>query len=97
MSDLSAIVNDRVERLRQLDVDSIRSLPELVIENVQANVSINVNQYHLVASSGEHLVIVQGGQDRWFGISTMIEVGGFAISADGTRRPLTEEERMPYE
>lgn len=97
MADLNLAVSDRVETLQQLDAEAIRSLPELVMDRLPPDGKIMISQYHIVSSSGEDLVIVQGGQDRWFGISTLIVVGGFAVSSNGTKRPLTDEEKFPYE
>jgi len=94
MADLPSIVDDRVEKLRRLDASAIRSLPELSRDRLPPD--ILVSQHHVVGSSGEHLLVVQAGQDHWFGLKTSIVVGGFVLLPDGTCRELTDEEKSPY-
>jgi hypothetical protein len=94
--DMRSIVAGRVAKLQELDAAALRSLPAHSKENLPSNHKIVVSQYHEVAETGEHWIVVQGIQDRWLGLSTAIEVDGFVVESDGTRRPLTEPEKWPY-
>lgn len=94
--DMRSIVTGRVAKLQELDAVALRSLPAHSKETVPSNRKIVVSQYHEVTETGEHRIVVQVIQDRWLGLSTAIEVDGFVLEADGTRRPLTETEKWPY-
>lgn len=92
---LRALVADRVARLRALQVSTVQSLPNVVSEDIAAG-KTKLHQYHDVLNSGEHMVVVQAMEDRWFGIFTAIEVDGFVVTTDGMKRSLREEEKWDF-
>lgn len=93
---LRQFVVDRMEKLQQLDMSAVHSLPKWTSEELPPDKKTEVIQYHDVLESGEHMVVVQVLRNRWFGLSTATEVDGFVMSTDGTKRPLKEEETWPY-
>ena len=93
--DLRRTVAERVNKLRSLDHAGVQSLPSLVRE-VLLEGKIRIAQYHDVLSSGEHMVVVQALRDRLLGLSTAIEIDGFVVSNDGSRRALSDEETWPF-
>jgi hypothetical protein len=93
---MSEVVADRVKALQQLDFDAIRALPAQKKETAPSLGKVEVIQYHDVVNAGDHLVVVQALRPRWLGLFTAIEVGGFVMAPDGTRRPLAEQEKWPF-
>jgi hypothetical protein len=93
---MRGLVADRVKALQQLDFDAIKALPAQKKETAPSLGTVEVIQYHEVGKTGEHLVVVQALRQRWLGLSTAIEVDGFVMAPDGTRRPLAEQERWPF-
>jgi hypothetical protein len=90
------VVEDRLKVLGQLDFDAIKALPAQKRETAPSLGKVEVIQYHDVANTGEHLVVVQALRSRWLGLSTAIEVDGFVMAPDGTKRPLVEQEKWPF-
>lgn len=90
---LRVLVADRVALLRALEVPSVQCLPRVVSADLEKT---KLHQYHDVLNSGEHMVVVQALEDRWFGIYTAIEVDGFVVTTDGMKRPLREEETRDF-
>ena len=93
---LRGVVADRVKALQQLDFGAIKALPGQSKESVPSLGKIAIIRYHEVAKTGEHLVVVQALRQRWFGLSTAIEVDGFVVGPDGARRPMAEQEKWPF-
>jgi len=91
---LRKIVAERLVRLKALDSMELESLPSHTTEALAAK--ITVTQYHEVDGPGEHKIVVQASQPRWLGIMDDVEVDGFVVAPDGTKRPLGEEEKWPY-
>jgi hypothetical protein len=94
--DMRAMVIERVARLQKLDIETLCSLPEHSQEIVSPEEKVTVSQYHEVSEAGEHKLVVQALRPKWFGMFTAIQVEGFVVSKDGTKRPLTEKEKWPY-
>jgi hypothetical protein len=94
--DMRAIVTDRVANLRKLDVAALKALPPQSTEVLSSEEKVTLAQYHEISESGEHKIIVQITRSRWLGLSTAIEVEGFVVVADGTRRPLADQEKWDY-
>jgi hypothetical protein len=93
---LREVVTDRVRALEQLGFAAIKTLPAQKKETVPSLGKVEIIQYHDVGKTGEHIVVVQGLRQRWLGLSTAIEVDGFVVAPDGTRRPLAEQEKWPF-
>jgi hypothetical protein len=93
---LREVVTDRVRALEQLGLAAIKTLPAQKKEAVPSLGKVEIIQYHDVGKTGEHIVVVQGLRQRWLGLSTAIEVDGFVVAPDDTRRPLAEEEKWPF-
>jgi hypothetical protein len=92
--DLGKIVADRLVRLKGLDSTALESLPPHTTEALTSKVT--VTQYHEAHWTGKRKVVVQASRSRWLGTLDDVEVDGFVVAPDGTRRPLTEEEKWPY-
>lgn len=92
---LRALVADRVARLRALEVSAVQSLPHVVSEDVAPG-KTKIHQYHDALNTGEHMVVVQAMEDRWFGLFTAIEVDGFVVTTDGLKRSLRDEETRDF-
>lgn len=90
------VVADRLKKLQQLDLTAVKSLPAQTKEILSSLGNVTLAQYHDVTTRGEHRVVVQAVRPRWFGLFTAIEVDGFVVVPDGTRRPLAEQERWPF-
>jgi len=95
-SALRETVRSRVEALQRLDSDAVGGLPAQQREDIPSLGKVAVVQYHDVTDGGDHRVVVQAARPRWFGIFTAIEVDGFVLEKDGTKRPLSEPEKWPY-
>ena len=94
--DLREAVAERVRQLRQLDTEAVKLLPPESQEHLSSLGNVTVTAYHDATEAGEHRVVVQAVRPRWLGISTAIEVDGFVIVADGTKRPLADREKWPF-
>jgi hypothetical protein len=94
--DMREAVAERVAKLRQLDMAAIKLLPPVSQERPSSLGNVTIATHHDVTETGEHQVVVQAVKPRWFGISTAIEVDGFVIVGDGTKRPLAEPEKWPF-
>jgi hypothetical protein len=94
--DMREAVFERVKKLQQLDVEAVKMLPPQSQGRLPSLSGITVTEYHEVTEAGEHRVVVQAIRPRWFGISTSIEVDGFVIGGDGTKRPLADREKWPF-
>ena len=90
------IVRARIVKLEALDDASLRTLPALVEETEGTKPVITIFQYHDQSPNGEHTFVIQASHKRWLGMFTATEVDGFVISADGSRRGLTESEKWPF-
>ncbi len=93
---MRGVVADRVKALQQLDFDTIKRLPAQKKETAPSLGKVEITQYHDVVNAGEHLVVVQALRPRWLGLFTAIEVDGFVMAPDGTKRPLAEREKWPF-
>lgn len=94
---MQAIVREKIDRLKQLNDDVLRALPEYSedIAEIDGKKTI-VGTYHEVIADGAHKIVVQAVQHRWLGITSRIKVDGFVIDADGIRRSVSEEELWDY-
>lgn len=94
--DMREAVAERVRKLRQLDIEAVKLLPPESQEHLSSLGNVTVTEYHEAMETGEHRVVVQAIRPRWLGISTAIEVDGFVIAGDGTKRPLVDREKWPF-
>lgn len=53
--------------------------------------------HHGLTPAGQHIVVVQAVRDSWLGMAYAVQLDGFAIEADGTRRELAENEKWEYD
>lgn len=90
------MVAERLRSLQQLDLGAIKALPAQTKETAPSLGKVEIVQYHDTGKAGEHMVIVQALRQRWLGLSTAIEVDGFVVAPDGTRRPLSEQEKWAF-
>jgi len=89
------VVAGQVAALAQLDLASIEQLPP-VTEVVSSLNNATVTQYHALMSEGRHMVVVQAFRRRGLGMFSEIEVDGFVLESDGTKRPLAEPEKWDF-
>lgn len=89
------IANGRAAALRTLDDQAIRDLPKVASE-VLSDGTAGVTTYHTVLASGEHQVVVQVTRDLLGGVLSAVQVAGFVLSSDGTRRDLREDETWEF-
>ncbi|HKW80317.1 MAG TPA: hypothetical protein VJQ49_04850 [Casimicrobiaceae bacterium] len=90
------LVADRMKELRQLDFDAVKTLPAHMKMAAPPLGKVKISQHHNVTKTGDHMVVVQAARERWLGIFTAIEVDGFVITSDGTRRALAEREKWDF-
>lgn len=91
------VVAERLRSLQQLDLGAVKALPAQTKETAPSSLGkVEIVQYHDTGKTGEHMVVVQALRRRWLGLSTAIEVDGFVVAPDGSRRPLTEQEKWAF-
>jgi hypothetical protein len=93
---MRGVVADRVKALQQLDLSALKALPAQMKEAVPSLGKVQIIQYHEVTNTGEHMLVVQALRQRWLGLFTAIEVDGFVIVPDGTKRALLEQEKWAF-
>ena len=97
--ELRSLVAARLKSLAGLSDAELRKLPATVIEKAGDPPSkvaqYTVAQYHDLLKNGEQMFVVQAGREGILGL-TAIEVDGFVLGPDGSRRPLSEKETWNF-
>lgn len=94
---LSAAVHEEVERLKALDFSQLIDLPGSTERQVLVDTkALTVTIWHDVLPSGEHRVVAQASRSVLLGIGGAACADGFAVSAEGKLRELTDDELTSF-
>jgi hypothetical protein len=95
--EMRAAAQERLSRLREMSPAEIERLPEAESAKLQIlGEPAWLAVYRAQQASGETLVVVQAGHDRWFGITTEIEAVGFVALPSGEKVDASEEMLWEY-
>jgi hypothetical protein len=94
---MRSIVARRCAELRELDIEAIRALPGYSPDASIYDDKVRCGVHHRSTPAGQHIVVAQAVRDSWFGMAYAVQLDGFAIEADGTRRELAENEKWEYD
>lgn len=94
---MQKIVREKIVQLMSLGDEDLAALPKYTEEVTQIDQrQVAVGVHHEVLPDGSHKIVVQVIQNRYFGISTHIDVAGFIVARDGVRREVAESELWDY-
>jgi hypothetical protein len=94
---MKAIVRETIDRLKRLDDDVLRALPEYAEDVTEIDgKKVVIGTHHEVLTDDSHKIVVQAIQQRWLGMMTRIEVDGFVIDRSGARRSALEQELWDF-
>ena len=94
-AELRDLVTSRADELRRLPDAAVATLPVAAPETLPDGKTVVTVYCHSLPDGG-YRVVVQGGRPLLFGMYTAIEVDGFVLLPNGTRRALTEEETWDF-
>ena len=95
--EMAKAVHERLASLREMSDAEIVAMPESKTEQLELlGEPVSITTYRALGRTGQTLVVVQAGHDRWFGITTEIEAAGFVISERGERIQAPEELLWDY-
>lgn len=90
---MNMAVRKELERLSVLDSFELMALPSIKEgETVVDGTAIPFIIWHDLLPSGEHRIVVQANRRAWLGLGVYLDADGFAVTASGSLRSLTDEE-----
>jgi hypothetical protein len=94
---LNAAVSEEVVRLKALDFSTLEKLPASAERPARDQATtIAVIVWHDVLPSGEHRLVAQASRKTRLGFGAYLSADGFAISSNGDRRALSDEELSAF-
>jgi hypothetical protein len=91
---MNELLQAEFTRLSSLSFEEVQALPHFKKEDVvTAEGTFTLQWYHDTLPSGDHLVAIQAWRDGPLRLFNWVDAEGFVIGADGTKRPLTQEEK----
>ncbi len=89
---MAKAVHERLASLRPMSRAEIEALPESQTTELELlGEPVTITTYRALAPTGQTLVVVQAGHDRWLGITTEVEAAGFVVSEGGEQIEAPEE------
>ena len=92
-----AVVQRRAGELRGKAFTDLAALPECDVGTVEIlGKPVHLTVHRTTQQTGDVLIVVQAARDRYFGITTQIQVEGFVVRPNGETAVAREELLWDY-